>query len=811
MLPQQQNTATQYTYNAVGSRSSVTLPNGVFTEYDYSELNALTGMVHWKDNTQPAGGQIYVGAYAYGHYASGMRAVLDEEVDQAYHSTYTYDSLNRLTEETNYNNSAYGYTATYTYDLTGNRLQRTVIVNNASGQSLLNTCYTYYPNSDRLYTETNTSGTSCAVLPWGDKRTVYAFTGPDGGVTYKINGRGKPLSQFTVMLIGLPSSWDRLLLIAILILVPITFSWPLLVMFWYQIRRHGPPDRTALKLWQRCTCILLAYTFLIGPECLDTLSYAAASYDQLSTETWGRDNTVITYEYDKNGSTIRKTTQENLTVTEDVEYIYSLQGRLSQVRTDKQTYVEVTKYTYNPSGIRVSSHTFTEISGIPQNDDKTTLYVIDPDNHTGYAQVLEEWTYDLANPVFGTDTPSAVRYYTLGDDIIAQTNSTALSNPQYLLYDGHGSTRQLLSHNYTVDENGKPVVIDNYNYDGYGVMLSNSSGAQAASSADTKYLYSGEQYDSMLDQYYLRARYYNPANGLFNRMDDYAGNLQDPQSLHKYAYCNNNPINATDSSGNLSLTEIVTVAAINSYMTALVVNPVKTIKFTCQALVFLKDILGHLFSVKTWLDAVGTIWNDLAEIIRDPGQLIQKLLFSILTKLCFVFSIISTIWQAVKTIGMIRQIINLNIPVKTLSYMLAVMIATFVITVGITYIVGKIIKAGTQAIKNKWEKSSFGGKRVYKRDDLVDLKLTDDKGLTNMDRMKRGRAPIGPDGEPICLHHTIQTDDSPVAEVTKTFHDRYRGVLHIDLASESQINRPAFKKWRENYWMDRVNDFLPGE
>ena len=80
-------------------------------------------------------------------------------------------------------------------------------------------------------------------------------------------------------------------------------------------------------------------------------------------------------------------------------------------------------------------------------------------------------------------------------------------------------------------------------------MLSDISGAEAASNADTSLLYTGEQYDSALSQYYLRARYYNPSNGLFNRIDPYAGNTHDPQSLHKYLYCHANPINGIDPSG----------------------------------------------------------------------------------------------------------------------------------------------------------------------------------------------------------------------------------------------------------------------
>ena len=88
--------------------------------------------------------------------------------------------------------------------------------------------------------------------------------------------------------------------------------------------------------------------------------------------------------------------------------------------------------------------------------------------------------------------------YVLGDDVISQSKSDWSWNgaaesrdldtsydSQYLLYDGHGSIRQLVSSNLSVQ--------DNCSYDGYGVMLSSSgSGARAASNADTSLLYCGE-------------------------------------------------------------------------------------------------------------------------------------------------------------------------------------------------------------------------------------------------------------------------------------------------------------------------------
>lgn len=68
----------------------------------------------------------------------------------------------------------------------------------------------------------------------------------------------------------------------------------------------------------------------------------------------------------------------------------------------------------------------------------------------------------------------------------------------------------------------------------------------------------------------MRARYYNPLNGLFNRTDPYSGNKQDPQSLHKYLYCHNNPINGIDPTGQFSLTSMVVSMAIGAMMNRIV-------------------------------------------------------------------------------------------------------------------------------------------------------------------------------------------------------------------------------------------------
>ncbi|MDR2438281.1 MAG: RHS repeat-associated core domain-containing protein, partial [Planctomycetaceae bacterium] len=103
-------------------------------------------------------------------------------------------------------------------------------------------------------------------------------------------------------------------------------------------------------------------------------------------------------------------------------------------------------------------------------------------------------------------------------------------------FDGHGSTRVL------TDFVG--AIVELYTFDAYG----NAIGFDP-SVALTEFLYSGEQFDSKIGQQYLRARYYDPATGRFNRLDPFFGNLNDPQSLHKYLYTHADPVNRIDPSG----------------------------------------------------------------------------------------------------------------------------------------------------------------------------------------------------------------------------------------------------------------------
>ena len=72
--------------------------------------------------------------------------------------------------------------------------------------------------------------------------------------------------------------------------------------------------------------------------------------------------------------------------------------------------------------------------------------------------------------------------------------------------------------------------------------------------------YRGEQYDSDLGLYYLRARYYNPNTGRFLSRDPEDGKAKIPASLHKYLYAGGDPVNARDPRGREDLIEYAAVA-----------------------------------------------------------------------------------------------------------------------------------------------------------------------------------------------------------------------------------------------------------
>ena len=89
---------------------------------------------------------------------------------------------------------------------------------------------------------------------------------------------------------------------------------------------------------------------------------------------------------------------------------------------------------------------------------------------------------------------------------------------------------------HIVDETGKAQ--NRYEYDAWGNLTVQEE------AVPNRFTYYGQQIDPITQQYYLRARFYNPVIGRFTQEDTYRGD-----GLNLYTYCNNNPVFYIDPTG----------------------------------------------------------------------------------------------------------------------------------------------------------------------------------------------------------------------------------------------------------------------
>ena len=101
-------------------------------------------------------------------------------------------------------------------------------------------------------------------------------------------------------------------------------------------------------------------------------------------------------------------------------------------------------------------------------------------------------------------------------------------------------------YHYVSDEQGSIThvlsedaeILNHYSYDAFGNII------EKTEKVENRFCYNGEMLDPMTQQYYLRARFYNPVIGRFTQEDTYYGD-----GLNLYQYCQANPVGYVDPSG----------------------------------------------------------------------------------------------------------------------------------------------------------------------------------------------------------------------------------------------------------------------
>ena len=295
-----------------------------------------------------------------------------------------------------------------------------------------------------------------------------------------------------------------------------------LLSFAYQYDGNG--NRTAKTGMQAALGGITA-----GNNALD-ISYNYDVRGQLLEER--RNGASVCYAYDKAGNRIRKTDVQG-----EIRYLYNAKNQLiaeespadrKQFSYDRQGGIIEEK---NAAGIRLFSYN--------SRHQQTRV-----ETETGSVQ---ENRYDAEGLRFELLENGRRTSFVYHDGELLQEEGREEQKTSYHLGAGMEAFRrgQELSY-YHRDEqlstvfvtDGQGEIRNSYQYDAFGIPL------ETTEQLNNRIRYTGQQYDELTEQYYLRARYYNPVAGRFMQEDVYQGD-----GLNLYAYCGNNPVVYDDPSG----------------------------------------------------------------------------------------------------------------------------------------------------------------------------------------------------------------------------------------------------------------------
>lgn len=358
---------------------------------------------------------------------------------------------------------------------------------------------------------------------------------------------------------------------------------------------------------------------------VEQFSYDALGRLVLETRT-GTTPRVVSYEYDAVGNRTRMVRNGV-----DVRYTHDANDRMLTAGP--------TTYTYDANGSRLSQSTagalrsfswdmsrrltsVTDVSGTRRfvydidgqrvgRDDggAATHYLVDTNNPTGLAQVLEE------RQVMAGLTAR----YTLG---LGRLSMTRAGSSSFYQTDALGSTRLLTD--------AAANVAATYSYEASGVQ------AVSDGSVVNAFRFAGEEQEADLGGLYnLRARWMDPVTGQFLSRDPFAGVLEHPISLHKYQYGDRDPVNNRDPLGLYTFGEATTVQALFGQLTTLSTNVLRvyriadSISDVMTAIQFVGSLMtGGVSGIVPgpWLSSLDPVTNFNPALRRpDPEEALQAL------------------------------------------------------------------------------------------------------------------------------------------------------------------------------------------
>lgn len=542
---------TTYTYNRVGSRLTESIGNRI-TTFEYDSLNRISRVVH-------PGGKSESTTYD----PDGNVATKTDGKDQI--TRFTYDALNRRIQKqlSDQSTVTYGYdnwnNVTSTTDVNG---ATTFVYDTMNRVTTENRSLTDIPGSSFIVRRTYNADNSLASLEDAAHRVVnYAYN--NRGLLENVSLAQRSLARYVYNGYGKPTQ--------------LTHGNGLVTNYGYDALNR--PNRLAVQNAQGGVLYSHDYTYdannnrtqiaeianINGQATNRTIGYTYDQIDQLtdvdysnvpgnsdlhfeydsvgnrrssssavgaisyannpnsyeldSYTTNGR--TSVTMGYDGNGSLISERFTRLGKAVKSVDYVWDAQDRLSQIQYNDTSLpafmpampLNTLSFAYDDAGNRVKKAvsngdtTYYINNGLSVLDELDSQGVVEKTIVSGLAQVAE------------IDRQGRITF----------THSDILGSAL------------LIS-----DEAG--AIVQQYEYDPFGAIISSLGNSDG--SGESRYLFTGQEYDAESNLYYYNSRYYNPIIGRFISRDIYMGRDGDTVSRNTYVYVKNNPIKYTDPTGN---------------------------------------------------------------------------------------------------------------------------------------------------------------------------------------------------------------------------------------------------------------------
>ena len=320
-----------------------------------------------------------------------------------------------------------------------------------------------------------------------------------------------------------------------------------------QIRREGLEGTTGYAYDGRNRLTEISYPSALGGY-TEKLGYDAAG-NRIRRET---EQEITTYRYD-NCNRLQelrreyKNTETSTAQPQIIRYTYDRQGNMLSEGEKKYSYdsfgrmvraevpVEHRGASNKPdehAGFSNAAQSTGETFGTQENSSATREFQVQINRYDGEGlrHEMEEngrlikFLYNEDREVVAEETGNGtITRYIRGLGIISSDSEEAKTYYHYVS-DEQGSITHVLSED--------AEILNHYSYDAFGNII------EKTEKVENRFCYNGEMLDPVTQQYYLRARFYNPVIGRFTQEDTYYGD-----GLNLYQYCQANPVGYVDPSG----------------------------------------------------------------------------------------------------------------------------------------------------------------------------------------------------------------------------------------------------------------------